>query len=74
MRTVENIYLRCQPAKGLTVAQFGPPSLPVPGTLVCSIELPGNESISFQVMPVKGILSRLDQIVSDWPAYVPMSI
>ena len=66
--------LRCQPPNGFTVAQFGPPSLPVPGTLACSIELPDNESMSFQVIPVKGILSRLDQIVSNWPAQVPTSI
>ncbi len=66
--------LRCQPAKGLTVAQFGTPSLPVPGTIVCSIELPGNKSMSLQVIPVKGILSRLDHIVPGCPAYVPMSI
>src|SRR5687768_17628861 len=68
------VCLRCQPPHGFTVAQFGPPSLPVPGTLACSIELPDNKSMSFQVIPVKGILSRLDQIVSGWPAYVPMSI
>lgn len=28
------LVLKCQPGKGLTVAQFGPPSLPVPGIFV----------------------------------------
>ena len=30
--------IKCQPEKGLTVAQFGPPSLPVPGTFVSRIK------------------------------------
>src|SRR6478736_1638805 len=64
------------PSNGFTVAQFGPPSLPVPGTCVSIITLGFlvNDSMCSQVIPVNGIFSRLDQIEPVCPAAVPISI
>jgi hypothetical protein len=64
------------PGKGLTLAQAGPPSLPVPGTRVSSSDSSSANARSTisQVIPVNGIFSRRLQHVSVWPAYVPMSM
>lgn len=61
-----NDWINFQPAKGFTVAQLGPPSLPVPGTWVSRISLGALStrlSIS-AVMPVSGTLRRLLQLES----------
>ena len=64
------------PSKGFTVAQFGPPSFPVPGTRVSrtASARADNRSIVSHVIPFNGIFSRRLQQESAWLAYVPMSI
>jgi hypothetical protein len=59
-----------QPPKGLTVAQLGPPSFPVPGTRASRTAC---DLIIAIVMPLRGIFNLRLQRESCWPAYVPMS-
>ena len=55
----------CHPLNGFTVAQFGPPSLAVPGTLAFKILLLLLESslIVFKLIPAKGIFNLRLQAV-----------
>ncbi len=64
------------PSIGFTVAQLGPPSLPVPGIVACSnrFGLSTTDSIISHVIPCKGILIRRCQQLSICPAYFPMSM
>ena len=64
------IVFTFHPANGLTVAQFGVPSFPVPGTCVSMIRFESicTWAIISQVMPFKGILSRRPHIEFFCPA------
>ena len=63
-----------QPSTGFTVAQLGPPSLPVPGNRasMSSLGLVDAFSIISQVMPPKGTLILRSQQEPICPADLPM--
>src|SRR5262245_51652770 len=64
------------PSNGLTVAQVGLPSFPVPGTEVSrsAFAFAINQSMVSQAMPRNGIFKRRLQQLSCCPAYVPISM
>jgi len=69
-------FMTFHPSIGFTVAQLGPPSLPVPGIVACNnlFGFSNTESIISQVIVSKGILIRRCQQLSNCPADFPMSM
>ena len=69
-------FATCHPSIGFTVAQLGPPSLPVPGIVACNnrFDFSSTESIISQVIVSSGILIRRCQQLLHCPADFPMSM
>ena len=62
------------PSNGFTVAQFGPPSFPVPGTRVSRtvLESRNARSIISELIPLSGTFTRLLHSVPICPANLPI--